>query len=211
MRAAFGRPVTYMITPGGTARNNFSEKRAELIQQIESAVEAGISLIQIREKALDTRSLFALVREAANITRPTATKLLVNDRVDLAVSARADGVHLTAHSMPPADVRRTFGPDLLIAVSTHTIGEARSAASGGADLIVYGPVFQSPGKGQPTGTESLREVCRSVDIPVIGLGGIDAGNLGEVLEAGAAGVAGIRCFSEPAGMQVIIRAAAMIV
>jgi thiamine-phosphate pyrophosphorylase len=206
---AIERPITYLITPGDAVRENFAKKRRELIRLIEAAVSAGVSLIQIREKALDTRSLFGLAQEAVDLTRSTSTQLLINDRVDVAVGAGADGVHLTSHSMPAADVRAAFGPEMIIAVSTHNTAEAVAAESGGADLIVFGPVFASPGKGAPTGLKALGEVCRAVDIPVIGLGGVDANNLRSVLLAGAAGIAGIRCFRDTTGIRATVESAAL--
>ena len=204
MTPPFERPITYLITPGDIVAGNYTEKSRELIRQVRSAVDEEISLFQIREKRLDTKQLFALVEEAAAITRGTSTQLVVNDRADVAVAAGADGVHLTTHSLPAFEVRKAFGPDLLIAVSTHTLNEAETAARSGADLIVFGPVFETPGKGEPVGLEKLAEVSRSVRIPVVGLGGIDINNFRSVLNAGAAGFAGIRCFKDPPGLTAAV-------
>src|SRR6185369_15178481 len=101
-------------------------------------VDAEVPLFQIREKSLSARALYELVVGAVSITRGSKTRLLVNDRVDVARAAGADGVHLTAHSLPADVVRSTCGPDFLIGVSTHSREEAQAARAGGADFVVFG-------------------------------------------------------------------------
>lgn len=134
------------------------------------------------------------------MTRNSATRLLVNDRADIALAARADGVHLTARSLSTELVRRVFGSRLLIGVSTHTLGEAREARDGGADFAVFGPVFETESKqayGPPVGLEKLREVAHTLEpFPLLALGGITRENIASVLRAGASGVAGISIFSD---------------
>jgi len=135
------------------------------------------------------------------LTRGTGTRLLVNDRADIARAAGADGVHLTERSLPASTIRQTFGPDFLIGVSTHTPAGARDAREQGADFAVYGPVFDTPSKrayGPPVGLESLREVAQKLaPFPLVALGGITSGNASAALGAGASGVAAVRLFDDP--------------
>jgi thiamine-phosphate pyrophosphorylase len=116
------KPISYLITSGQTTSTTTSNSKEfqNILQLMEAAVEAGIDLIQVREKALTTKVLYELVTRGAELTRNSATKLLVNDRADVASSAGADGVHLTTRSLPTSVVRQAFGNDLLIGVSTHS-------------------------------------------------------------------------------------------
>jgi len=145
--------------------------------------------------------LFDLTVRAAEITRGTSTRLLVNDRADIASGAGADGVHLTTRSLEPKIVRRTFGDGFLIGVSTHSLGEATNARDGGADFIVFGPIFPTPSKagyGSPLGLHCLADVASELaPFPVLALGGISIDNARECLRAGASGVAGISLFRAP--------------
>lgn len=144
--------------------------------------------------------LYELAARSAELVRGTATRLLVNDRADLARAAGADGVHLTARSLEASIVRRAFGPELLIGVSTHSPAEARAAYEHGADFAVYGPVFDTPSKrayGPPVGLEALREVAQKLaPFPLVALGGVTLENARDVLSAGAAGVAAVRLFGD---------------
>ena len=156
------------------------------------ALEGGVRAVQLREKGLPVRELLALAREIRTITREFGAKLIVNDRVDVAVAVDADGVHLGHASMPPEPVRRIVGSRMLIGVSTHTSEEALAAEAGGADFITFGPVFSTPSKqayGPPAGIGALRDVKKLVSIPVFGLGGIRPENIAEVLRTGTDGVA----------------------
>lgn len=157
-----------------------------------------VSLIQLREKNLSARTLFQLATQAAAITHGSSTRLLVNDRPDIARAARADGVHLTTRSLPVDAVRQAFGDELLIGVSTHTLSEAHAARDGGADFAVFGPIFETPSKqsyGPPVGLEKLIEAVNTLKpFPLIALGGITHENASTVLRARARGVAGIRLF-----------------
>ncbi len=197
MRDLSERPITYLITTGEATPDNFESQRNLILDSIRSAVEFGISYVQIREKLLTAKLLYRLVAEAADLMRSCPTTLLVNDRADIAVAAGADGVHLTSRSMSARDVRKAFGDKILIAVSTHSLAEVEAAASQGADLVVFGPVFKTPGKGEPVGMAELATVCSNVaPFPVLALGGVDADNFHQVIDAGAAGFAGIRCFND---------------
>lgn len=197
MRKISGRPITYLITLGEATPDNFATQRKLILDAIHTAVKCGVSLVQIREKLLSAKLLYQLVAEAADLTRPFATCLLVNDRTDIAVAAGADGVHLTSRSMSAMDVRTAFGNEILIAVSTHSLADVEAAASGEADLVVFGPVFPTPGKGEPVGLAELATVCAKMSpFPVLALGGVDADNFQHVIDAGASGFAGIRCFND---------------
>jgi thiamine-phosphate pyrophosphorylase len=211
MSLLLSRPILYLITRGVTteATTSNSEEFQDILIQVSNAVTAGIQLIQLREKRLTARALFELTARAAEITRRTNTRLLVNDRADIAASAGADGVHLTTRSLEPETVRRTFGDDFLIGASTHSLAEATNARDGGADFVVFGPIFPTPSKaefGPPLGVDCLAEVAsRLVPFSVLALGGISIDNALECLRAGASGVAGITLFGDPATAGAILK------
>lgn len=176
---------------------------------VAEAVAARVTLVQLREKRLAARTLYELARRAAALTTGSATRLLVNDRADIARAANCDGVHLTTQSLDATIVRRAFGPDFLVGVSTHTHAEARGARDAGADFAVFGPVFETPSKsvyGPPLGLNALRETARALaPFPIVGLGGITSENLRDVLHTGACGVAARRLFAEAANLQESLR------
>ncbi len=196
-------PILYLITSGATTRATTpaSEEFLSVLTLVRAAVQARVSFIQLREKNLTARTLYELTARAAEITRGTATRLLVNDRADVARADGADGVHLTTRSLEASIVRRAFGPNFLIGVSTHTLAEARAARDQGADFAVFGPVFDTPSKrayGPPVGLESLREAARQLSpFPLVALGGITNENAASAQGAGASGVAAIRLFADP--------------
>ena len=203
------KPVIYLITKGEATAPNFGEKSREILDIIRVAVEEKVSLVQLREKNLPARLLFELTNEAAAITRVSSTRLLVNDRADIAVAAKADGVHLAANSIPSSVIRRHFPKNLIIGVSTHTNEEAINASANRADFVVFGPVFATPDKGEPQGTAKLSEVCKALlPFPVLALGGIDESNVQSVLEAGASGFAAIRSLNDPDSLRSICKLAA---
>jgi len=176
-----------------------------LYDSVRRAAAAGAGWIQIREKDLDARSLVELARFAVAETRALAARVLINDRLDVALAANAAGIHLGEKSLPLETViewRRSAGRvDFLIGVSCHSLDSARAAERGGADYIFFGPVFETPSKvafGAPQGIERLREVCASVEIPVLAIGGVSLENARACIAAGAAGVAAIRLFQEEA-------------
>ena len=204
-------PISYLITSGATTphSNPASKDFQHVVALVRAATAARVSLIQLREKNLTARALFDLTVRCAAITRGTDTRLLVNDRADIARAAHADGVHLTTRSIEASVIRRTFGMDFLIGVSTHTLAEARAARDGGADFAVFGPIFDTESKrayGSPVGVESLREAAQALSpFPLIALGGVTLENAPDVFSAGAKGVAAIRLFSETQKLELIIR------
>lgn len=205
MRLPTNRPLVYLITSGEMSEANFETARVQIVSLVKAAVECGVSLIQLREKQLSGKYLYELASELATITNETETRLLINDRADIAKASGADGVHLTARSLPVEVVRRLFGEDFLIGVSTHSSDEIRSASANGADFVVFGPVFQTPNKGTPVGLEKLRDICNEFSsFPVLGLGGIDELNFQTVLQAGAAGFAAIRALNNVESMRRVL-------
>ncbi len=183
--------------------DNFPFKSLELLITIKSAVRNAISFVQIREKQLSARLLFELTENAVRITQNSNTKLLVNDRADVALAARADGVHLTSGSVSARTIRSVFPPGFVIGVSTHSIAEAEIAKADGADFIVFGPVFAVPGKSAPVGLGALRTVHDAcAPMPVLGLGGIDETNYNEVLGV-ADGLAAIRFLNNGKNLRLV--------
>jgi thiamine-phosphate pyrophosphorylase len=160
-----------------------------------AAARGGAGAIQLREKDLSARELYALGVRLQKGLAPYGVPLLINDRVDVALALDAAGVHLAGHSLPTTLARRILGPNKLLGVSTHSVEEAQAAMADGADFIVFGPVFETPSKlayGPPQGLQHLAEVVCQVTIPVLAIGGIDLANLSQVLQTGAYGVAMIR-------------------
>jgi thiamine-phosphate pyrophosphorylase len=198
------RPILCYVTdrnslaaPAGRARE------AALIERIRNAAAAGVDWIQVREKDLEARPLFDLAAAGIAAVRGSAAKLLINDHLDVAWAAGADGVHLGENSLPIGEVvqaKRRTGPEkFLVGSSCHSPEAAARATGEGADYIFFGPVFATPSKaafGAPQGLVRLAEVCRGVSIPVLAIGGITAENSAACLEAGAAGIAAIRMFQE---------------
>jgi len=150
-------------------------------------------------------------REAIVAAHPYGAKVLVNDRLDVAMAAGADGVHLRVTSLSVAEVRRVTQnnkiSNFLIGVSTHSMAEATAAATGGASFIVYGPMYDTPSKreyGAPVSLKKLAEVCQAVTLPVLALGGISLSNFREPFQYGAAGIAAIGLFTDLSNLQKTI-------
>jgi len=204
------RPIYYAITDGATSSQIISDfvEFGEFLVNVELAVFLEVPLFQIREKHLSTRALYELVCAAAEVTRGSSTRLLVNDRFDVALAAGADGVHLTSVSLPTRVVREACGPEFVIGVSTHSVAEARRARDGGADFIVFGPVFETESKrgfGPPQGLQKLQEVVTELEgFPVLAIGGITSDNLESCLALGASGFGGISWFKGDAGFSASI-------
>lgn len=188
-----GRPVRCLITTGDCTSSNFQTQAKFVLETIRLAVEAGLEMVQIREKLLPTRLLFDLATGASGIIRGSRTKLLINERFDVALASGADGVHLTSTSMPIAHVRANVPRDFIVGVSTHSAYEVAGAKDAGADFAIFGPVFPTPGKENAVGLGTLAQICSGfTPFPILAIGGIDEGNQASVLSAGASGFAAIR-------------------
>ena len=174
-----------------------------MLAAIGRAAAAGVDWIQIRERTLEARELLELAQRALASAVQNGARLLVNDRLDVALAANAGGVHLGENSLPVERVSSwrlsTSRTDFLIGVSCHSAEAARAAERGGADYIFFGPVFATPSKaafGPAQGIDRLKEICRFTEIPVIAIGGVTIENAASCIAAGAAGIAAIRLFQE---------------
>jgi thiamine-phosphate diphosphorylase len=167
------------------------------------AAEAGVDIFQVREKTLPAGALLDLVRDVKQDVAGTSMRVVVNGRPDIATLAGAHGVHLPATGLSAPDVRASF-PGLETSVSCHSLEEAKTAARGGADYLLFGPVFATPGKeARASGTGPLAEVVRGVPIPVFAIGGVTPEHAAELRAAGAKGVAAIRLLQAPDLRQVM--------
>ena len=181
-----------------TDRRRFDPPVRGLMTQIRRAVDAGIDLIQIRERDMDAADLAALVSSAVDIAHGSLTRIIVNDRLDVAIACGASGVHLRADSFTVADARGIAPPGFLIGRSVHGVHEAEAAAD--ADYLIAGAVFPTPSKpGNTTwlGGDGLRAIVRAARAPVLAIGGITVECAGQIAAAGAAGAAGIALFDTP--------------
>ena len=164
----------------------------ELVQVIGEALEGGVRMVQLREKDLSGKALYALAMQVRKLTSSYGAKLLINDRIDIAMAVNADGVHLPSNSFTPKDARNLLGRERLIGVSSHSEEEAVRAEKEGADFISFSPVYYTASKaayGKPQGIERLKAVCNKIDLPLFALGGIVAENISDVMSTGAYGVA----------------------
>jgi thiamine-phosphate pyrophosphorylase len=198
-------PILCYVT-GRKALDLESNPFAQLLAMIRRAIEAGVDWIQVREKDLSGRELIHLVQEAVAAAVGTRTKIIVNDRLDVAIAASAAGVHLGTESLPVRAVAAwreshtaASTSNFLIGASCHSLEQAQSAEQDGADYIIFGPIFETPSKasfGPPQGIERLHEVCGPIRIPVLAIGGVNPTNASDCIRAGAAGIAAIRIFQD---------------
>ncbi|MEP7075672.1 MAG: thiamine phosphate synthase [Acidobacteriota bacterium] len=194
-------PIVCLITEGRLTNESFESGSKNIVATIKSAVETGLDYIQIREKQLSAKNVFHLSSEAVLIARDSPTKILVNDRADIAAAAGADGVQLTEASLAIRVIRSAF-PDLSIGVSTHSVSSLENAAKNGAAFALFGPVFPTPGKENAQGIDELSNACAAVPgFPVLAIGGIDETNYRDVLAAGCAGFAAIRWLNDKARLR----------
>ena len=158
---------------------------------VKDAVAGGVDMVQLRERNLHSRGIYSLAKKIKEALDCTSARLLINDRVDVAMAIGADGVHLGQNGLPVATVRRMVGHGMVIGVSTHNLEEALRAESEGADYILFSPVFSTRCKPGvvPKGVEALVEITLKVDIPVVALGGINVDTLPELTFRGVTNVA----------------------
>jgi len=159
------------------------------VEVVKAALDAGLPVVQLRDKDMDGGALFALAERLRAETAARRARLLINGRVDVAVAVGADGVQLGTGAVSVADARRLLPPHSLVGVSTHAAAEMAAAA--GADFAVFGPVYATPGK-RAVGPEALASAVEAGPLPVIAIGGIAAAEVPAVRAVGAAGVAVIR-------------------
>jgi thiamine-phosphate pyrophosphorylase len=184
-------PVVHLITDRALEPDPSARAAAAL-----AGIPPGRVAVHLREKDLGGAALLALARALAAACHACGQLLLVNDRLDVALAAGADGVHLPSAGVPPADARRLLGPAALVGVSCHSADDVRRARDGGASYATFGPIYDTPSKrafGAPHGVAALREAAR-LGLPLVALGGLGPDRVAEVRAAGAAGVAAIRAW-----------------
>jgi len=212
--------LCYVTDRRGLGGAKTAEACEKLLQKIAAAAAAGVDWIQIREKDLSGKECAALAGKAlegvasSSAGGSVSTRILVNDRLDVALAERAGGVHLGENSLPLGEVKGLLKvgfekSEFLIGVSCHSLEGARAAASAGADYLFFGPVFHTPSKavyGEPQGLGRLAEVCRAVSVPVLAIGSITLENAGSCFSAGASGIAAIRLFQDAQDIPAVARA-----
>jgi thiamine-phosphate pyrophosphorylase len=167
-------------------------KGRPLISVLAHALKAGGTFIQLRERDLCAKDLLALAGEIQQLTKPHRGQLVINDRLDVALSIDEAGVHLRSNSLPVVVARRLLGPGRLLGASAHSVAEALAAEASGADYVVLGPMYDTPSKrmfGPPLGLATLEEAARDVRVPIFAIGGVTAARARELRRAGAFGIA----------------------
>lgn len=193
------------ITDRRQFSGNPAGQRQRLLEKIAECAAAGVDYVQLREKDLSMRELESLARDVMRLLSAGAhTRLLINSRLDVALACGAAGVHLPARDLSPSEARSLLAAagvaHPVIGVSTHSLQEVMHAESHGADFAVFGPAFEKDSNASVSGLGKLREACQRTAVgtpmPLLALGGVTADNAAHCIEAGAAGVAGIRLFQE---------------
>jgi thiamine-phosphate pyrophosphorylase len=212
LKAAADKPIVCYVTDRKSLNPAMAQARtSQILGNIRRAVEAGVDWVQIREKDLPARELLELARQAVRMAaargggNPGRARVIINDRLDVALAAGAHGVHLGHESLAPGDVMRwcragNAPTEFAIGVSCHSLDEARKAESVKPDYIFLGPIFETPSKlqfGAPQGLVKLAEVCRAMpNMMVVAIGGVNAENAASCIQAGASGIAAIRMFQD---------------
>jgi thiamine-phosphate pyrophosphorylase len=214
-------PILCYVTDRKGLTSGDNDQKQALLKRVVAAAAAGVDWIQMREKDLSGKELSSLTRDAVaqtkqiNERRTKATRIVVNERFDVAYSGRAGGVHLGEHSLPVADVCKWLaakqnlaeGNKFLVGVSCHSVQAAATAARNGADYIFFGPVFATPSKAQfgaPQGLQRLAEACSAVSIPVLAIGGVTLNNASDCFAAGSGGIAAMRLFQEAENLAALV-------
>jgi thiamine-phosphate pyrophosphorylase len=202
-------PEVHLITDRALAPDLAARLDAAL-----AGLPPGHVAVHLREKDLGGAALLSLARSLGRVCRARGALLLVNDRLDVALAAGANGVHLPAAGVPPAEARRLLGPAALVGVSCHSAAEVVRARDGGASFATFSPVWDTPSKrpfGPPVGLAALAGAT-SLGLPLVALGGVTPANAAQAVAAGAAGVAAIRAWlegSEPAARVAALLAACL--
>ena len=205
-------PLLCYVTDRRQLSVSIDEQSSSLIERITLAASAGVAWIQVREKDLEGAQLVQIARTAIAQVDPVC-RLIINDRLDVAVAVGAAGVHLGEKSIPVADAKsyvrgRHLSEDFLIGGSVHSLEAAEAAERAGADYVIFGPVFPTPSKasfGAPQGLGRLAEVCSKLTIPVLAIGGITPESARHCYLNGAAGIAGIHIFQEAENLHSLVR------
>lgn len=173
-----------------------------LVSAVGEALEGGVRAVQLREKDLGAGELLKLARELREVTAAYGALLIINDRLDVALGAGADGLHLGQVGLSPADVRPYLAGGMKVGVSTHSLEEALLAEAEGADYITFGPIFPTPSKeryGEPVGLERLGEAAKKINVPLVAIGGIKRESVNDIALAGADGLAVISAILSEGG------------
>ncbi|HEU4413166.1 MAG TPA: thiamine phosphate synthase [Candidatus Angelobacter sp.] len=203
--------LLYYITDRRQFRGDAKEQERRLLAKIGECAAAGVDYIQLREKDLHARALEDLAYQAMAALRNSKTRLLINSRIDVALAAGAHGIHLPAQDLLASEARAIFSragvAKPIIGVSAHAEEEMAYAEAHGADLAVFAPVFEKDGNENPSGLRQLRQICgrrhAASQMPVFALGGVTLQNAKQCLEAGAAGIAGIRLLQENEAQTIV--------
>jgi len=189
----------YLVTDRSLTRDR------DLLWVLERALDGGVKAIQLREKDLGGKDLFLLAEGVRKLTGRYGARLFINDRIDIALAVEADGVQLANTSIPVECARELLGPQRMIGASTHSLPEAQEAERGGADFVLFGPVYFTPSKasyGAPQGLVALKKIVEKISLPVYAIGGIKAGNIEQAMGTGIRGVAlisAVMSADDPAG------------
>lgn len=170
-----------------------SSLNSNLVKKVTEACKAGVNAVQLREKNISGRKLLDLSKKLRIITKKYNAKLIINDRYDIAVLSKADGLHSPENGIVPGQVNRSEG--FVIGRSVHSLKSAVETETEGFDYLIFGPIYQTPSKvkfGKPQGIGRLQEICGTVKIPVFAVGGINPERAKKCIEAGAHGVAVVR-------------------
>ncbi|QKG93559.1 thiamine phosphate synthase [Halorubrum salinarum] len=200
---------TYLVTAASRSAGRATP------EVVAAALDGGVDVVQLRDKATSARERYETGLRLRELTAEAGVPLIVNDRIDLAAAVDADGVHLGQADLPVAVARERLGEDAVVGVSASTVEQAEAAEAAGADYLGAGAVYGTDSKDvsgdrDGIGAERIAAVADAVDVPVFGIGGIDAGNAAPVVEAGATGVAALSAITaaeDPAAATAALREA----
>ena len=178
-----------------------------LAQAVEAALDGGVTCLQLREKEASAGEILTLARTLLPLCRARRVPLLINDRVDIALAAGADGVHLGQDDLPLPEARTLLGPDRILGATAHTVDEALRAQAEGADYLGVGAMFPTGTKTDtvPTSADTLKAICAAVSIPVVAIGGVNAENLPTLAGTGIAGAAVVSAIFSQGDLTVAAR------
>ncbi len=199
--ACFREAGLYLVTS-----QSLSAGRTTL-QVLEAALRGGVKLVQLREKEMPLRELYAIAIEARRMTSEAGALLIINDRIDVALAVGADGVHLGQDDLP-IDAGREIGPDLIIGASTHSVDEAADAVAQGASYVNIGPIFPTDTKtwtDEFLGLDGLRKISATVTVPFTVMGGIKREHIPQLVEAGALTIALVTAVTKAADIEAATR------